>query len=59
MTCPVVPGLHGGTPLSDALVIIDADGRYIDGNARALDLLGVSLEELGVDSGTELLHKAG
>jgi len=32
--------------LSEALVIIDGDGRYIDGNVPALDILGVSLEEL-------------
>jgi PAS domain S-box-containing protein len=29
-----------------ALVIIDAEGRYVDGNAAALEILGVTLDEL-------------
>ena len=37
--------------MADALVIIDGDGRYIDGNDRALELLGVSLEELRSSTG--------
>ena len=38
--------------MDGALIIIDAEGRYLDGNARALEILGVTLEELRAASGT-------
>ena len=36
--------------MDGALVIIDADGRYVDANPRALEILGVTLDELLVAS---------
>lgn len=33
-------------PTPEAVISLDAEGRYLDANAEALDLLGVSLEEL-------------
>lgn len=37
--------------MEDALVIIDAEGRYLEGNRRALEILGVSLDQLRASTG--------
>ncbi len=37
--------------MKDALVIIDAVGRYLEGNVRALEILGVSLDQLQESTG--------
>ncbi|MEO8570687.1 MAG: PAS domain-containing protein [Chloroflexota bacterium] len=33
-------------PASEAVISLDRDGRYLDANAEALDMLGVSIDEL-------------
>lgn len=33
-------------PAPEAVISLDRDGRYLDANAEALDMLGVSIDEL-------------
>jgi PAS domain S-box-containing protein len=37
--------------MQGALIIIDAEGRYVEGNVRALEILGVSLDQLRESTG--------